>query len=172
MVLLKETQAAGTADAAQKQEKVDGDYFSSYDDVEVHRLMIRDRARTEAYQRAITGNQYYFKDKIVMDVGAGTGVLSLFAMKAGAKKVFAVEASPLADVLMEIVKVNDDEGIIEVIKGKAEEIDLKDNIKVDIIISEWMGFYLLHESMLDSVILARDKHLADEGLTSVFSLFK
>ena len=146
------------------EKKVDGDYFSSYDDVEVHRLMIRDKSRTEAYQKAITENGQYFKDKIVMDIGAGTGVLSLFAMQAGAKKVFAVEASPLAEVLKEIVKVNDEEGVIEVIHGKAEEIELENNVKVDIIISEWMGFYLFHESMLDSVILARDKHLADDGL--------
>ena len=64
----------------------------------------------------------------------------------------------------EIVKLNDEEGVIEVIHGKAEEIELENNIKVDIIISEWMGFYLFHESMLDSVILARDKHLADDGV--------
>ena len=146
------------------EKRVDGDYFSSYDDVEVHRLMIRDKARTEAYQKAITENGQYFQDKVVMDIGAGTGVLSLFAMQAGAKKVFAVEASPLVDVLKEIVKLNDDQGIIEVIHGKAEEIELENNVKVDIIISEWMGFYLLHESMLDSVILARDKHLAEDGL--------
>ena len=173
-VLLKQT--AGVADMDQDVEpvtlpapvadekKVEGDYFSSYDDVEVHRLMIRDKARTEAYQRAITENGQYFKDKIVMDIGAGTGILSLFAMQAGAKKVFAVEASPLVEVLKEIVKLNDEEGIIEVIHGKAEEIELENNAKVDIIISEWMGFYLFHESMLDSVILARDKHLADDGL--------
>ena len=36
--------------------------------------------------------------------------------------------------------------------------------KVDIIISEWMGFYLLHESMLDSVLYARDKHLKEDGI--------
>ena len=171
-VLLKQT--AGDAVTAKDVEpvtvavadekKVDGDYFSSYDDVEVHRLMIRDKARTEAYQKAITENAHYFRDKIVMDVGAGTGVLSLFAMQAGAKKVFAVEASPLAEVLKEIVKLNDEQGVIEVIQGKAEEIELENNVKVDIIISEWMGFYLFHESMLDSVILARDKHLADDGL--------
>ena len=165
MVLLKQTQASAE-DGEKKDKGVDGEYFSSYDDVEVHRLMIRDRARTEAYQSAITENAHYFKDKVVMDVGAGTGVLSLFAMKAGARKVFAVEASPLADVLTEIVKLNDDDGVIEVVRGKAEEIELEADTKVDIMISEWMGFYLFHESMLDSVILARDKHLAEEGLLS------
>lgn len=36
--------------------------------------------------------------------------------------------------------------------------------KVDIIVSEWMGFYLLHEGMLDSVIVARDRFLKPNGL--------
>ena len=118
-----------------KKQKVDhsqDEYFTSYDSVEVHRLMIRDKPRTEAYRDAILNNSQYFKDKIVMDIGAGTGILSLFAKQAGAKKVFAVEASPLADVLKEIVEINDEEGVIEVIHGKAEEIEL--DTKVDIII--------------------------------------
>jgi hypothetical protein len=59
-----------------------------------------------------------------------------------------VEASPLVDVLKEIIELNDEEKVIEVIHGKAEEIDLENGIKVDIIISEWMGFYLLHESIV------------------------
>lgn len=36
--------------------------------------------------------------------------------------------------------------------------------KVDIIISEWMGYFLLYESMLDSVLYARDKYLVKGGL--------
>jgi len=93
----------------------------------------------------------------------GTGVLSLFAKQAGAKKVYAVEASGMTAVLKEIVELNDEEGVIEVVEGRAEEVDIG-NAKVDIMISEWMGFYLLHESMLDSVILARDKHLDEDGI--------
>ena len=138
-------------------------YFTAYDDVSVHRLMVRDAARTEAYRRAVLDNAHLFKDKVVMDVGAGTGVLSLFAKQAGAKKVFAVEASGMAAVLKEIVELNDEEGVIEVVEGRAEEVDIG-NVKVDIMISEWMGFYLLHESMLDSVILAREKHLDEDGI--------
>jgi hypothetical protein len=49
----------------------------------------------------------------------------------------------------------------QVIKGKMEEVELPE--KVDIIVSEWMGFYLLHESMLDSVLYARDKWLNEGG---------
>jgi predicted RNA methylase len=35
------------------------------------------------------------KDKIVIDVGAGTGVLSIMAAKAGAKEVHAIEKSAI-----------------------------------------------------------------------------
>jgi len=177
LVLMKETAEKSVANGLVEDEeecpqlvpvseasRKNDDYFTSYDDVEVHRLMINDKARTESYRDAILNNRHIFKDKTVMDIGAGTGILSLFAKKAGAKKVFAVEASPLVSVLKEIVELNDEEKVIEVIHGKAEDLDLRDNIKVDIIISEWMGFYLLHESMLDSVILARDKHLAEDGI--------
>ena len=47
--------------------------------------------RTKSYMNAIEQNKHLFKDKIVLDVGCGTGILSMFAARAGAKKVFAVE---------------------------------------------------------------------------------
>ena len=49
----------------------DNTYFSSYDDLEVHRLMLLDKPRTESYQKAILDNREFFKGKIVLDVGAG-----------------------------------------------------------------------------------------------------
>jgi len=52
---------------------------------------------------------------------------------------------------------------ITLIKGKVEEVTLPVE-KVDIIISEWMGYCLLYESMLDTVIYARDKWLKPDGL--------
>ncbi len=58
--------------------------------------------------------------------------------------------------------------MITVLKGKVEEVELPVD-KVDVIISEWMGYCLLYESMLQSVIFARDKWLVFWYL-SVFSL--
>jgi len=46
--------------------------------------------------------------------------------------------------------------VITLIQGKVEEVELPVD-KVDIIISEWMGYFLLYENMLETVIYARDK---------------
>lgn len=48
--------------------------------------------------------------------------------------------------------------VITIFKGKVEEVELPVE-KVDIIISEWMGYCLFYESMLNTVIFARDKWL-------------
>lgn len=128
--------------------------------------MLRDRPRQEAYRNAILSNSSLFAGKTVLDVGSGTGILSIFCAKAGAKKVYAVEASNIAQIARQVVKENGFESIIEVHQQKIEEFQLPagaENTKVDIIVSEWMGFYLLHEGMLDSVIYARDKFLDDTG---------
>jgi len=119
--------------------------------------------RTRGYQRAIVNNPHLFKDKIVLDVGCGTAILSMFAAKAGAKKVYAIDAASITEQATQIVKENGFESIITVIRGKVEEITLPVE-KVDIIISEWMGYFLLYESMLDTVLYARDKWLVKDGL--------
>lgn len=132
---------------------------------QVHELMLRDRPRQEAYRNAILQNSALFKDKTVLDVGAGSGILSVFCAQAGAKKVYAVEASNVAQLTRQIVAENNFESVIEVHQQRIEDFQLPggDDAKVDIIVSEWMGFYLLHEGMLDSVIYARDKFLAAGG---------
>lgn len=52
--------------------------------------MLKDEVRTLTYRNAIYQNRHLFKNKVVMDVGSGTGILAMFAAKAGARKVFAV----------------------------------------------------------------------------------
>ena len=138
-------------------------YFASYADLKVHEVMLRDWPRNSAYRRFFEENSHLIQDKVVMDVGAGTGILSLFAASVGARKVYAIEASNTAFLCKEIVQQNGFADKIEVIHSAVEDIELV-GVKVDVIVSEWMGFYLLHESMLDSVIAARDKFLADDGI--------
>jgi type I protein arginine methyltransferase len=88
-----------------------------------------------------------------------------FAVKAGARHVIGVDMSTIIFKAREIVKVNGMSDKITLLQGKMEEIDEQMPFKkVDIIISEWMGYFLLYESMLDTVLYARDKYLNPSGL--------
>nr|TKS13534.1 putative protein arginine N-methyltransferase 1 [Populus alba] len=138
-------------------------YFDSYSHFGIHEEMLKDAVRTKTYQNVIFQNKFLFKDKVVLDVGAGTGILSLFCAKAGAAHVYAVECSHIANMAKEIVESNGFSNVITVMKGKIEDIELP-VAKVDIIISEWMGYFLLFENMLDSVLYARDKWLVNDGI--------
>ena len=71
--------------------------------------------------------------------------------------------STIIEKAKEIVEVNGMSDKITLLQGKMEEVELPFP-KVDIIISEWMGYFLLYESMLDTVLYARDKYLAPGGL--------
>ncbi|XP_050735306.1 protein arginine N-methyltransferase 1-like [Eriocheir sinensis] len=139
------------------------DYFASYEDVEIHRLMVSDAPRTQAYATAISKNKHLFEGKVVMDVGAGTGILSMFIAAAGARRVHAVEASGMAAIIQQVAEDNGFGDVVQVHHARVEDITLPGDEKVDVIVSEWMGFYLLHESMLNSVIWARDHFLSEDG---------
>jgi len=138
-------------------------YFDSYSRTSIHREMIKDSVRTQSYRNAIYHNKHLFKDKIVLDVGCGTGILSLFAAKAGARQVFGIEMSDFAHLARKVVLDNNLDHVIKIIKGKLEDVKLPVK-EVDVIVSEWMGYCLFYESMLDSVIFARDKWLIPGGV--------
>ncbi|KAI8981111.1 S-adenosyl-L-methionine-dependent methyltransferase [Pilobolus umbonatus] len=138
-------------------------YFDSYAHFGIHEEMLKDEVRTLSYRASIYNNKHLFKDKVVLDVGCGTGILSMFAAKSGAKHVYGIDMSNIIHQARTIVKDNGFEDKITLIQGKMEEVVLPVK-QVDIIISEWMGYFLLYESMLDTVLVARDKYLAPGGL--------
>jgi len=138
-------------------------YFDSYAHFGIHEEMLKDEVRTLTYRNSMWHNKHLFKGKIVLDVGCGTGILSMFAAKAGAKHVYGVDMSGIVEQAKEIVNRNGLGDKVTVIRGKIEEITIPVE-KVDIIISEWMGYCLFYESMLDTVLFARDKWLASDGL--------
>jgi predicted RNA methylase len=135
--------------------------------------MLQDTVRTEAYQNAILNNRSLFEGKVVVDIGCGTGILSLFAAKAGAKKVIAIDASDMYKEATEIVAMNGYQDIITVVHGKVENLidenrellQLQKGEKVDVVISEWMGYALFFETMLPSVMAARDNLMDRENGT-------
>jgi len=138
-------------------------YFDSYAHFGIHEEMLKDEVRTLTYRNSIYHNKHLFRGKVVLDVGCGTGVLSMFAAKAGAAKVIGIECSSICDYAKKIVQANKLDHIVTLIKGKVEEVELPVE-KVDIILSEWMGYCLFYESMLNTVLYARDKWLAPNGM--------
>lgn len=152
-----------SVDGLERKDDRDADYFHGYSFNAIHETMLKDRVRTDAYRDFIYDNKDIFQDKVVLDVGCGTGILSMFCAKAGAKQVIAVDNSNIIHTAREIIRGNGLDDRIQCIKGKVEEVQLPVG-QVDIIVSEWMGYCLLFESMLDSVIYARDRYLAPGGL--------
>eukprot|EP00397_Hematodinium_sp_SG-2012_P020280 GEMP01020885.1.p1 GENE.GEMP01020885.1~~GEMP01020885.1.p1 ORF type:complete len:335 (+),score=61.00 GEMP01020885.1:305-1309(+) len=152
------------ADAWRATESIGDYYFNSYTQTGIHEDMLKDETRTGAYYNAIVDNAHLFKDKVVLDVGSGTGILSLFAAQAGAKQVIGIECADIVHVARKIAKDNGYEDTITFIHSKAEDISYFPVHSVDIIISEWMGYFLLYESMLDTVIYCRDRWLSPEGI--------
>jgi protein arginine N-methyltransferase 3 len=125
--------------------------------------MLKDTVRTDAYRDFIYDNKHLFQGKTVLDVGCGTGILSMFCARAGAAKVIAVDNSNIIEKAQINVLTNGLSDKITCLRGKIEEVTLPVD-KVDIIVSEWMGYCLLFEAMLDSVLWARDRYLVPDGL--------
>ncbi|KAJ3560583.1 hypothetical protein NP233_g10744 [Leucocoprinus birnbaumii] len=152
------------AEALQFNDMTSKDYYAdSYAHFGIHEEMLKDTVRTGSYRSAIVNNPHLFKGKTVLDVGCGTGILSMFAAKAGAKHVVGIDMSNIIDQAQKIIEANGFKDTITLVKGKLEDVDLPIK-EFDIIISEWMGYFLLYESMLDTVLLARDKYLKRGGL--------
>lgn len=147
-------------------------YFCSYAQLYHQKQMLADHNRMAAYHAAILGNSDVFKGKIVMDIGTGSGILAVWAAQAGARKVYAIEYTDMANHARKVMEANGVADTVTVIQGAVEEIVLpieEDGLEtddpehpervVDIFISEWMGYFLLRESMMDSLVRAREKFL-------------
>ncbi|XP_076813293.1 histone-arginine methyltransferase CARM1-like [Clavelina lepadiformis] len=137
-------------------------YFQFYGYLSQQQNMMQDYIRTGTYQKAMLQNYINFRDKVVLDVGAGSGILSFFAMQAGARKVYAVEASTMAAHSKKLVSCSQYAGRIIVVPGKIEEISLPE--KVDVIISEPMGYMLFNERMLETFLHAKKFLKQQNGL--------
>lgn len=130
----------------------------SYDRIRSHLEMLQDRVRTEAYLAAI--REVVKPGDRVLDFGCGTGVLSIFAERAGAAAVYAVDRSTMLSSATTIFAENGCTRITPLF-GEGDEVELPS--QVDVVISEWMGHFLFAERMLETLIVLRDKYLRPGG---------
>lgn len=103
-------------------------YFQYYSKLSNQMNMLQDQVRTSAYFKAISTNRSDFAGRIVMDVGAGSGILSFFAAQAGAQKVYAVEGSSSSAVI-HLIKHNSTsfDSVVDVINCTLEHIQRSTN---------------------------------------------
>ena len=143
----------------------DSYYFDSYSNVAIHETMLRDGPRTSAYRDALIENSTFMKGKVVLDVGCGTGILCMLAVRAGARKVIGVDNSSIIEKARKIIERNGMSDKITLVKGRLEDVKLPlIDEEVDVIVSEWMGYGLYFENMLSSIIYARDTYLSSNGV--------
>ena len=127
----------------------------SFDGADVHVRMLNDTARTFAFREAIKATVK--TGDVVLDIGSGTGVLALFAAQAGAKKVYAIERSPvMASLARKFAERNGFADRIEVIEGNSTYVEVPE--KADVVIAELIGNDPLSERLLPVLMDACQRH--------------
>ena len=100
-----------------------GGYSGNYAHFLIHHGMLSDSAQTEAYRNAIYNNLQQMKDTNGLDLGCGTGILSMFCAKAGAKSVTGVDMSDIIHSTTDIIRENNFQDVITLVKGRLEDVE-------------------------------------------------
>ncbi|MDB4835022.1 50S ribosomal protein L11 methyltransferase [Cyclobacteriaceae bacterium] len=125
----------------------------------IHKTMLNDTYRTKQYEKAIAK---CVKGKTVLDIGCGTGILSLLAAKHGAKQVIALDSNKVCcDYTLSLTQANNFEKIIKVVHSKS--VDYEPNFKFDIIVSELIGYHPFDEHIISIFEDAKKRLLKEKG---------
>jgi protein arginine N-methyltransferase 1 len=124
-----------------------------------HHRLIADETRVTAFERAIASAVR--PGDVVLDLGSGTGILALMACRAGAERVYAVESGAVGDIASSILRVNDRERRVTLVRRNSLHVQLPE--RVDVLIGEIIGNVGLDEGIVGSFIDARTRFLKPEG---------
>uniref|UniRef100_H3AWQ7 type I protein arginine methyltransferase n=1 Tax=Latimeria chalumnae TaxID=7897 RepID=H3AWQ7_LATCH len=152
--------SGAVADLREDEDEV---YFSSYGHYGIHEEMLKDKVRTESYRDFMYLNPHIFKDKKeALGVGGGGGRLHAFTAYCIKKKVSGINDTTFCYQILDV-------SIMHLLFDSLSSLPFRmKNFTMpldplNVVIENWLGYFLLFESMLDSVIYARDKYLAEEG---------
>lgn len=118
-----------------------------------HFRMLNDKKRNAAYKQAIS-NAISQRHDIVLDIGSGTGILSMFAIQGGAKEVYACEMSKtMHEMGRDVLKANNMETLVHTIHKKSTDIKVGEDIpkKVSLVVTETLDCGLLGEGILTTI---------------------
>lgn len=123
-----------------------------------HHHMLQDTVRVMAYQAAIARHS---RGCSVVEVGCGSGILSIFAARAGARRVVAIEESEIAALAERMIRANGCDGIVELRRANSRDVELDE--PADLLIHEILGTDPFSENLLPFVIDARERLLRPGG---------
>lgn len=132
-----------------------GGVASGWADPVEHGRMLHDERRTGAFLAAL--ERAVRPGDVVLDIGTGSGVLALGAVRAGARRVYAVEASDIADVAERVFAANGCEDSVTLLRGWSRRIELPE--PADVLVAEIIGNEPFEEDVLETTLDARRRLL-------------
>ena len=132
---------------------------SGWADPVEHARMLHDHRRTGDYLAAVA--EAVRPGDVVLDVGTGSGVLAVAAARAGARRVYAVEASDIAEVAEGVFAANGVQDQITLVRGWSRQIDLPE--QADLLVSEIIGNEPFEEEILETTLDARRRLLKPQA---------
>lgn len=127
-----------------------------------HREQLEDPQWARCWEEALTPDE--LKGKVVLDLHSGVGYRTLLAARAGAAAVYAVEPTWLAEVCTQVVTDNGFDRVVTVIQKDVGRWLVLPTATVDVILCSWVGPAGLYDSLIASVIWARDRFLTASGI--------
>jgi protein arginine N-methyltransferase 1 len=130
-----------------------------------HHAMLKYPDRALVYRAAI---DRYCRDQTVVEIGCGTGILSLFAARAGARRVIAIEESAIASLAVRMFAANGLSEGIELRRANSRDVELDE--PADVIVHEILGIDPFEENILPILRDARQRLLKPGGRLLPFRL--
>ncbi|HYT66967.1 MAG TPA: 50S ribosomal protein L11 methyltransferase [Vicinamibacterales bacterium] len=124
-----------------------------------HRRYLADRSRVTRYERAL--HEVVRPGDVVVDLASGTGILALLACRAGAARVYAVEAEPIADLARAIARENGFGDRLHVIRGHSSDVRIPE--LADVVVSDQIGRFGFEAGLLSLFADARAHFLKPGG---------
>ena len=142
---------------AKESQQLDG--FINMLAIEEQRKLLADRRRLHAFRKAI--EEVVQPGDVVLDLGAGTGILGLMAVRAGASRVYAIEEGEIIELAKEIWRANHCQDQVVFLQGRSSELNLPE--KVDVVIADQMGPFGVDAGIVEYFGDARKRFLKRDG---------
>jgi hypothetical protein len=126
-----------------------------FGDPTIHAIMLNDRARTAGFLEAI--ERVVRPGDVVVDIGTGTGVLAVAAARAGARRVYAIEAGPMVGVARQVVEANGASDRVVFLEGWSSQVSLPE--RASVLVAEIIGEIPFQERVLEVTRDARSRLL-------------